>query len=167
MAESIHRSPQRRPQQRPPRIMTIADERPPTTQALLWGHLKSMTIALARFALKHSHLALLINLFQHSWNARSFLVSARRSRIDRDRLGTLGVMHLAFAVLSGLTLRDRKRSTEQSALLVLTIAAMGQVWSHTTTWPKAPFTMQLGPLVDSLVLGVTAMALYQAEGPHI
>ncbi|KAL0076102.1 hypothetical protein J3Q64DRAFT_1608576, partial [Phycomyces blakesleeanus] len=106
------------------------DERPPSRQALLWGHFKYMTIAFVRFALKHSHLALLINLFHHSWNARSFLVSARHSRIDRDRLGTMGSMHLAFAVLSGLTLRDRKKTTEHSALLVLTIAALGQAWSH-------------------------------------
>ncbi|CAO3694479.1 unnamed protein product [Rhizopus stolonifer] len=54
-----------------------------------------------------------------------------------DVFRTLGVMHFALGLLSALALKERRQSSERSALTVLTLVSIGHSWAYMSAyWQK-------------------------------
>lgn len=133
-------------------------EQRPSRRALILGHAKSFLFAAIRFALKNNNWALLINLIHHLWSARRLILN-RRAQWTKDAARALGAMHLAFATLTGLALRERRRSVDRSALLVLLLAAVGQAWSYLTAyWRSGVRALRTSGLMDTAVFAITSVA---------
>jgi hypothetical protein len=54
-----------------------------------------------------------------------------------DSFRAMGVLHLALGLLSALALKERRQSSERSALLVLTLSSIGQTWAHFNAYWKS------------------------------
>ncbi|KAF7729988.1 hypothetical protein EC973_003401 [Apophysomyces ossiformis] len=82
-------------------------------------------------------------------------------KLMKDVFRAMGVMHLAFAMLTGLALKERRRSTQRSALLVLTMASVGQAWARTMAsgvqWAGRHALRDTGVL-DAIVFLVSSVA---------
>ncbi|KAI7852849.1 hypothetical protein BDC45DRAFT_443413 [Circinella umbellata] len=153
----------------------LDEELPPSKRELIAGHLKSILIALFRFATKGNNWALIINLLHHLWGARKLVTSKRNQKyyieqyrelqpIARDVVrGSVAAMHLTFATLTGLALKNRRMSTDRSTLLVLTLAAIGQTWAYATTYWKSgtKYTaraLRQSGLLDAIIFTISSIA---------
>jgi hypothetical protein len=169
----------------------VGPSKPPSTLAFLAGHVKFFAQSSLRFIFKDNNLPLLINLIYHLIAARNLMgrpwrtvvrylsippaspsSSAqvqqqvhRTTAIATDTFRALGAMHLSLAALSGLALKERRQSSERSALLVLTLNAIGQAYAHLTGyWEKtgSQYTLraiqEIG-VSDAAVLLVSSIAL--------
>lgn len=142
-------------------------EQRPSRRALILGHAKSLLFVVIRFALKNNNWVLLINLVHHLWNARRLILNNRHVQWwSKDAARALGAMHLAFATLTGLALRERRRSVDRSALLVLLLAAVGQAWSYLTAyWRSGVRALRTTGLVDTAVFAITSVAFSKTLRP--
>lgn len=139
-----------------PLPVDIIDDKAPPTRAFILGHARYFAKTSLQFIFKDNNLPLLINFIYHLIVARSLILkpsktvvryviipptlssssSPLRYQIEQtiaiatDSFRSLGVLHLALGVLSALALKERRQSTERSALLVLTLSAIGQTWAH-------------------------------------
>ncbi|KAI9486888.1 MAG: hypothetical protein EXX96DRAFT_474891 [Benjaminiella poitrasii] len=136
---------------------------PPSNWALFKGHTHHFLKATLKFIFKDNNLPLLINIVYHLIAARALLArpwktvtrylsipptpaashSALRHQIERttslamDGFRVQGIYHLALGCLGALALKERRQSTERSALLVLTLSAVGQAWTHLRAYWKS------------------------------
>ncbi|KAI8646573.1 hypothetical protein BD408DRAFT_409894 [Parasitella parasitica] len=136
--------------------------RQPSTLAFIKGHVHYFLKSALQFVFKDNNLPLLINLIYHLIAARALLNkpwrtvirylgipptpkpnSALKHQIEQttsiaiDLLRTQGVFHLAMGALAVLALKERRQSSERSALFVLTLSSVGQTWSHFNAYWKS------------------------------
>lgn len=137
-------------------VVDIITDKAPPTWAFIVGHARYFAKTSLRFIFKDNNLPLLVNIIYHLIAARSLILkpsktvvryvfipptlsstsSSLRYQIEQtaaiatDSFRSLGVFHLALGVLSALALKERRQATERSALLVLTLSAVGQTWAH-------------------------------------
>ncbi|CEP17726.1 hypothetical protein [Parasitella parasitica] len=134
----------------------------PSTLAFFKGHVHYFLKSTLQFVFKDNNLPLLINLIYHLIAARALLNkpwrtvvrylgipptpkpnSALKHQIEQttsiaiDLLRTQGVFHLAMGALAALALKERRQSSERSALFVLTLSSVGQTWSHFNAYWKS------------------------------
>ncbi|KAH8556239.1 hypothetical protein BGW37DRAFT_471640 [Umbelopsis sp. PMI_123] len=130
--------------QAPPKAVS----RSASTMSLISGHAKSSVTALIRFIFKNNNLPLLLNLLHHSVAAR-YLLTTPYSLLRRytqqshqtviapaatDMLRSLGGLHMSLAGLSLLSLKYRDLRIEQMSLIILSIANITQLWSHSMAY---------------------------------
>jgi hypothetical protein len=139
------------------------NDKPPPTWAFIVGHARYFAKSSLQFIFKDNNLPLLINIIYHLVAARSLILkpwktvtryitisptlpsssSPLRFQIEQttaiamDSFRALGVLHLALGVLSALALKERRQSSERSALLVLTLSSIGQTWAHLNAYWKS------------------------------
>lgn len=132
------------------------NDKPPPTWAFIMGHARYFAKTSLQFIFKDNNLPLLINIIYHLVAARSLLFKSfktvtryvsiptslpssssplrfqieQATAIAMDTFKTLGVLHLSLGLLSALALKERRQSSERNALLVLTVASVGQTWAH-------------------------------------
>jgi hypothetical protein len=136
--------------------------KPPPTWHFIQGHARYFLKTAIQFIFKDNNLPLLINIIYHLVAARALVGrpwktvsrylsipptptahSALKHQIEQttsiaiDAFRTQGVQHVALAILSALALKERRQSSERSALLVLTLASVGQTWAHTSAYWKS------------------------------
>jgi hypothetical protein len=136
--------------------------RQPSTLAFIKGHGRYFLKSALQFIFKDNNLPLLINLIYHLVVARALLNkpwktvirylgipptpkpnSALKHQIEQttsiaiDLFRTQGVFHLAMGALAALALKERRQSSERSALFVLTLSSVGQTWSHFNAYWKS------------------------------
>jgi hypothetical protein len=137
-------------------------DKSPPTRAFIMGHARYFAKTSLQFIFKDNNLPLLINIIYHLVAARSLIFkpfktvtryvtiqpillsssSPLRYQIEQttaiamDSFRALGVLHLALGVLSALALKERRQSSERSALLVLTLSSIGQTWAHFNAYWK-------------------------------
>jgi hypothetical protein len=136
--------------------------RAPSTAAFIKGHAQYFVKSAVQFIFKDNNLPLLINLVYHLIAARALLGKPwktvtrylsipptpkssanlkfqieQTTSIAMDAFKAQGALHLAFAALAGLALKERRQSSERSALLVLTLSAFGQTWAHVNAYWKS------------------------------
>ncbi|KAL9552983.1 hypothetical protein MBANPS3_003507 [Mucor bainieri] len=136
--------------------------REPSSLAFLKGHIRYFLKSALQFVFKDNNLPLLINLIYHLIAARALLNkpwrtvtrylgipptpkpnSALKHQIEQttsiaiDLFRTQGVFHLAMGALAALALKERRQSSERSALFVLTLSSVGQTWSHFNAYWKS------------------------------
>ncbi|KAI7898619.1 uncharacterized protein BX663DRAFT_524114 [Cokeromyces recurvatus] len=153
---------QQQQQQLPFPILPELDIRPPSNWALIKGHTRYFLIATLKFIFRDNNLPLLINIVYHIVAARALLARPwktvvryltipptpnhsnvlkhqinQTTSIAIDAFRTQGVFHLALGVLGMLALKDRRQSSERSALFVLTLSAIGQSWTHLQAYWKS------------------------------
>ncbi|KAK4520723.1 mitochondrial glycerol-3-phosphate dehydrogenase [Mucor velutinosus] len=134
----------------------------PSSLAFLKGHVRYFLKSALQFVFKDNNLPLLINLIYHLIAARALLNkpwrtvtrylgipptpkpnSALKHQIEQttsiaiDLFRTQGVFHLAMGALAALALKERRQSSERSALFVLTLSSVGQTWSHFNAYWKS------------------------------
>ncbi|GAN09297.1 hypothetical protein MAM1_0257d08822 [Mucor ambiguus] len=134
----------------------------PSALAFLKGHIRYFLKSALQFVFKDNNLPLLINLIYHLIAARALLNkpwrtvtrylgipptpkpnSALKHQIEQttsiaiDLFRTQGVFHLAMGTLAALALKERRQSSERSALFVLTLSSVGQTWSHFNAYWKS------------------------------
>lgn len=134
----------------------------PSTLAFIKGHGRYFLKSALQFIFKDNNLPLLINLIYHLVAARALLNkpwrtvirylgipptpkpnSALKHQIEQttsiaiDLFRTQGVFHLAMGALAALALKERRQSSERSALFVLTLSSVGQTWSHFNAYWKS------------------------------
>lgn len=149
-----------------PRLPIVIDEpidESHSRRAFFKGHAKYFAKTSLQFIFKDNNLPLLINLVYHLIAARSLLLKPLKT-VDRyisipsispssslplryqieqtasvavDSFKALGVLHFALGVLSALALKERRQSSERSALLVLTLSSIGQTWTHFNAYWKS------------------------------
>lgn len=128
----------------------------PSTWAFMKGHAKYFAKTSLQFVFKDNNLPLLINVIYHLLAARALIAKPLKTveryvnippilptasnplryqieqttAIAKDSFRALGVLHLALGFLSLLALKERRQSSERSALLVLTLSSVGQTWAH-------------------------------------
>ncbi|KAI8882274.1 hypothetical protein K501DRAFT_324044 [Backusella circina FSU 941] len=171
--------------------IAVGPSNPPSTFALLAGHVKFFAQSSLRFIFKDNNLPLLINLIYHLMAARNLLTQPwrtvvrylsippaspsssaqvqqqvhRTTAIATDTFRAIGAMHLSLAALSALALKERRQASERSALLVLTLNAVGQAYAHLTGyWEKtgSQYTLKAIQEIgasDAVVLLVCSIAL--------
>lgn len=169
-------------------VVDNTTDRAPPTWAFIVGHARYFAKTSLRFIFKDNNLPLLINVIYHLIAARSLILkpsktvvryvfipptlstssSPLRYQIEQttaiatDSFRSLGVLHLALGVASALALKDRRQSTERSALLVLTISAIGQTWAHFDAYWKhtgSQYTYQALKEVGSSNIFITLISL--------
>ncbi|ORZ00127.1 hypothetical protein BCR43DRAFT_484715 [Syncephalastrum racemosum] len=153
-------------------------ERAPSRRQLLWGHIKSLSLAVIRFVLKNNNWALTINLLHHLWRARTLFIQPYKRTLRavakgepqrwakyawRDAVRLMGAMHLFFAMLTGFALKRHRVSTDRSALLLLALASIGQSTSRASAYWRSGATYTLralrdAGLLDAIVFFVTSIA---------
>lgn len=142
--------------------------KPPPTWHFIQGHARYFFKTAIQFIFKDNNLPLLINVIYHLIAARTLVGkpwrtvsrylsippapvshSALKHQIERttaiamDAFRVQGMLHIALAMLSGLALKERRQSSERSALLVLTLASMGQTWAHASAyWKSQQYTLK-------------------------
>lgn len=98
---------------------------------------------------------------QQSNDHRPVLAAAT---LATDSLRAMGSLHMALGLLASLALQERRVTAERSALMVLSLAAAGQSWSHAKAYWDGQYTLkalkEVGSL-DVLVLVVSSVALVQ------
>ena len=135
----------------------------PPTWAFIKGHTKYFAKTTLQFIFRDNNLPLLINVIYHLIAARSLVLrpwktvgryvtippplpassSPLRFQIEQttsiaiDSFRAIGVLHLALGVLSALALKERRQSSERSALLVLTLASIGETWANFNAYWKS------------------------------
>ncbi|KAG0740742.1 hypothetical protein G6F57_011485 [Rhizopus arrhizus] len=139
------------------------DTRPPSSWAFIKGHTKYCAKSALNFIFKDNNLPLLINMIYHFTAARALVTRpwkttnryiyiaspvdttsrSLRYQIEQttavavDTFRALGVMHFALGLLSALALKERRASSERSALTVLTMASIGHAWAYMSAyWQK-------------------------------
>lgn len=139
------------------------DTRPPSSWAFIKGHTKYCAKSALNFIFKDNNLPLLINMIYHFTAARALITRpwkttnryiyiaspvdttsrSLRYQIEQttavavDTFRALGVMHFALGLLSALALKERRASSERSALTVLTMASIGHAWAYMSAyWQK-------------------------------
>ncbi|OBZ82021.1 hypothetical protein A0J61_09932 [Choanephora cucurbitarum] len=135
---------------------TITPSTPPLL-AFIKGHAQHFISSTLQFVFKDNNLPLIINIAHHLLVARMLIARSSKSvsrylnipstvalathsplrhqieqthLVATDSFRAQGVLHLALGLLSILALKERRISSERSALLVLTLASAGQAWSH-------------------------------------
>jgi hypothetical protein len=137
-------------------------DRAPPLWAFINGHARYFAKTSLQFIFKDNNLPLLINIIYHLLAARTLILkpgrtvtryvnipptlptasSALRYQIEQttavamDSFRAMGVLHLALGLLSALALKERRQSSERSALLVLTLSSIGQTWAHFNAYWK-------------------------------
>ncbi|KAI9494722.1 hypothetical protein BDB00DRAFT_735378, partial [Zychaea mexicana] len=138
---------------------------------------------------KDNNLPLILNIIYHAAAARSLIAEpwllvnryikvpiiqqqqsqqAHRpvlaaANLATDALRAVGAMHAALGLLAALALKERHIRAERSALLILTLASLGQTWAHGRAyWTNSKYSLralqEVGSL-DSLVFVVSSIAL--------
>ncbi|KAI8364945.1 hypothetical protein BD560DRAFT_402534 [Blakeslea trispora] len=147
----------------PPEDDNIISSAPPLI-AFIKGHVKHLMSSMLEFVFKDNNLPLIINIVYRLLVAKMLITRSSKSvsrylnipstvtlathsplrhqieqtnLVATDTFRTQGVLHLALGLLSILALKERRLSSERSALLVLTLASAGQAWSHTNTYWKS------------------------------
>lgn len=138
--------------------------RAPSSWAFIKGHTQYFMKSVVQFIFKDNNLPLLINLVYHLMAARALLgrpwktvtrylsipptphsssSNSLRFQIEQttaiamDAFKAQGALHLGFAALAALALKERRQSSERSALLVLTLSSLGQTWAHIHSYWKS------------------------------
>ncbi|KAI9280098.1 hypothetical protein BY458DRAFT_431209 [Sporodiniella umbellata] len=133
---------------------------PPSTWAFIRGHAKHCAKSALKFVFKDNNLPLLINMIYHLAAARTLVArpwkttnryisiasplktTSRplRQQIEQttavavDIFRTLGVMHFALGILSALALKERRQSSERSALTILALTSIGHTWAYLSAY---------------------------------
>ncbi|KAI9251882.1 hypothetical protein BDA99DRAFT_444158 [Phascolomyces articulosus] len=135
---------------------------------------------------KDNNLPLIINIIYHAVAARSLIAEPwllvnryikvpviqqqqqqhkpvlAAANLATDALRAIGAMHMALGLLAALALKERRARAEQSALLVLTLASLGQTWAHARAYWNSKYSIraiqEIGSL-DSLVFVISSIAL--------
>ncbi|KAI8091206.1 uncharacterized protein B0P05DRAFT_583731 [Gilbertella persicaria] len=142
---------------------TMLPQTPPFL-AFVKGHTHHFLKSALQFIFKDNNLPLMINIIYHLFAAKSLIsrpskVVARyldmpptvtlashaplRHQIEQtgtvavDAFRTQGVLHLALGLLGTLALKEKRQSSERSALTVLTLASVGQAWTHLDAYWKS------------------------------
>lgn len=150
-------------QPRLPVFIDDTNDKPPRTRDFIVGHAKYFVKTSLQFIFKDNNLPLLINIIYHLLAARSLLLKPLKT-VDRyisipsisptsslplryqieqttslavDSFKTLGVLHFALGVLSAIALKERRQSSERSALFVLTLSSIGQTWTQFNAYWKS------------------------------
>jgi hypothetical protein len=138
------------------------NNKPPPTWHFIKGHIRYFLKTALEFIFKDNNLPLLINIIYHLVAARALVGrpwktvsrylsippspaahSALKHQIEQttsiamDAFRAQGMLHVALATLSALALKERRQSSERSALLVLTLASVGQTWAHLSAYWKS------------------------------
>lgn len=172
-------------------VQPIVIQDNPSTWAFIKGHTKYCIKSSIQFIFKDNNLPLLVNMIYHLIAARALMArpwktthryiyiasplgsssKSLRYQIEQttaiavDTFRALGVMHLALGVLSALALKERRQSSERSALVVLTLASLGNAWAHMNAyWQKtgSQYTLKAIQEVGSsnlFVLVISSIAL--------
>lgn len=152
--------------------------------------LSTVLHALFNFVFRNNNLPLLLNAVYHFTTARRLMTKPwltvnryvkipamqpqgsndhrlimAAATLATDSLRAMGSLHMALGFLASLALQERRVATERSALMVLSLAAAGQSWSHAKAyWADGQYTLralkEIGSL-DALVLAVSSVALIQ------
>ncbi|KAI8136999.1 hypothetical protein BJV82DRAFT_637180 [Fennellomyces sp. T-0311] len=146
--------------------------------------IRSVLGRVANFVFKDNNLPLLLNVIYHLAAARSLIAQPWQivnryikvpvikqeqhkpvlaaANLATDALRAIGAMHAALGLLAALALKERRVNTERSALLVLTLASVGQTWAHASAYWNSKYSIralqEVGSL-DSLVFLVSGIAL--------
>ena len=159
---------------------------PTSRTAYLWSTFRSFLGRILHIVFKDNNLPLILNIIYHAAAARSLIGEPwllvnryikvpviqqqpqqhrpilAAANLATDALRAIGVMHMALGLLATLTLKERRIRTEQSTLLVLTLAALGQTWAHARAYWNSKYSVraiqEIGSL-DSLVFVVSSIAL--------
>ncbi|KAI7855015.1 hypothetical protein BDC45DRAFT_117918 [Circinella umbellata] len=159
---------------------------PNSRTAYLWNIFRSFLGRVVHLVFKDNNLPLIINIIYHAAAARSLIAEPwllvnryikvpviqqqpqqhrpllAAANLATDALRAIGAMHIALGLLATLALKERRVRTEQSALLVLTLASLGQTWAHARAYWSSKYTIraiqEIGSL-DSLVFVVSSIAL--------
>ncbi|ORX45676.1 hypothetical protein DM01DRAFT_1339906 [Hesseltinella vesiculosa] len=161
----------------------------PSTRRLVWGHARSLAWTFCRFLFKDNNWTLLLNIIGHFLAVRELWGHSRRAvqrytnlahtsssvannAIARSSSVTLladayraqGVLHMALGMLAALTMRERRLSTERTALWVLALSAWGQTLVQTQAYLQSPALYTLRALqhfgsINSILTLVTTIAL--------
>ncbi|KAI9009322.1 hypothetical protein CLU79DRAFT_775150 [Phycomyces nitens] len=111
-----------------------------------WPTWSTVFNSIVHYIFRDNNLPLLINIIYHLMAARVLIGSPTKTSkrylttfksivepsksLATDAFRMIGIMHLAFGLLAGLALKERKVASERSALLVLTLVSAGQAWAH-------------------------------------
>ncbi|KAG2222707.1 hypothetical protein INT45_011195 [Circinella minor] len=159
---------------------------PNSRTAYLWNIFRSFLGRVVHIVFKDNNLPLILNIIYHAAAARSLIAEPwllvnryikvpviqqqpqqhrpllAAANLATDALRAIGAMHMALGLLATLALKERRIRTEQSALLVLTLASLGQTWAHARAYWSSKYTIraiqEIGSL-DSLVFVVSSIAL--------
>ena len=159
---------------------------PTSRTAYLWSTFRSFLGRILHIVFKDNNLPLILNIIYHAAAARSLIGEPwllvnryikvpviqqqpqqhrpilAAANLATDALRAIGVMHMALGLLATLALKERRIRTEQSTLLVLTLAALGQTWAHARAYWNSKYSVraiqEIGSL-DSLVFVVSSIAL--------
>ncbi|KAI9316835.1 hypothetical protein BX666DRAFT_1947400 [Dichotomocladium elegans] len=160
---------------------------PPPSRPLgstAWAVIRSSASTIANHVFRDNNLPLLVNAIYHLAAARQ-LLQRPASTMDRyvyipvsqqkhksalaatslatDALRMVGAMHLALGVLAGLVLKERRIGAERQALLVLTLASVGQAWAHARGYYESSRNYTLKALqeigtLDTMVMLISGIA---------
>ncbi|KAI8987180.1 hypothetical protein BDB01DRAFT_784904 [Pilobolus umbonatus] len=168
-----------------PTPITSIPEYKPSRLAFLKGHIKHFGKSTVGYIFRDNNLPLLLNLIYHLIAAKSLLRPwktvhrymvikpyttgtfkiqvTQATHVALDTFRALGIMHLALSLLSVLALKERRQSTERSALTVLTLSSIGQTWAHGHAyWNGSKYTLkalkEIG-MSDILISIISSIAL--------
>ncbi|KAL0097198.1 hypothetical protein J3Q64DRAFT_1828410 [Phycomyces blakesleeanus] len=151
----------------------------PTAPSSAWPTWRTVLSAIVDFIFRDNNLPLLINLIYHLAAARVLIGSPTKTSkrylvtfrtivepsktLATDAFRMIGVMHLAFGLLAGLALKERKVASERSALLVLALVSTGQAWAHGRAYAaqSRQYTfkaLQEIGLLDAVIVMVSSVA---------
>ncbi|KAI8064387.1 hypothetical protein BC940DRAFT_306124 [Gongronella butleri] len=167
-----------------------ARRRRPSTRRLILGHARSLFWAFGRFLFKDNNWTLMLNLLAHVLAARQLWqksrVAVRRytnlsapspttthahnitvtnsATLLADAFRAQGVLHLALGILASLAIKERRLSTERTALWVLAIASWGQSFVQIRSYLQSPALYTLRALqefgaMNGILTIVTTIAL--------
>ncbi|KAI8344063.1 hypothetical protein BC941DRAFT_407656 [Chlamydoabsidia padenii] len=119
--------------------------RRPPIRHLMWGHVRSVSSVLIRNVFKDNNLPLVLNVAGHLLAARQLWskasvtrYTAAQSVVMVDQFRTMGVLHMALGLLAALALKERRLSTERTALWVLSVAAWAQSFVQGKAYLQSP-----------------------------
>ncbi|ORZ25824.1 hypothetical protein BCR42DRAFT_400999 [Absidia repens] len=156
-------------------------QRPPLRQ-LIWGHARSFSFMLGRFMFKDNNLPLILNIMGHLLAARQLWGKSKSSvarytniqqqqgslsgtaALVADQFKSIGVLHLSLGLLAGLALKERRLSTERTALWVLSVAAWSQSFVQGKAYLQSPTMYTLKALqewgaLNGILTVITTIAL--------
>ncbi|SAM02468.1 hypothetical protein [Absidia glauca] len=152
---------------------TQPPKRPPLRH-LMWGHVRSVSSVLIRNMFKDNNLPLVLNILGHWLAARQLwgksnssvarYTTAQPSALMTDQFRTIGVLHMALGLLAALALKERRLSTERTALWVLAVAAWTQSLVQGKAYLQSPALYTLKALqewgaLNGVLTVITTVAL--------
>ncbi|KAI8099672.1 uncharacterized protein BX664DRAFT_321839, partial [Halteromyces radiatus] len=146
----------------------------PSVNQLVWGHIQSFSSMAGRFMFKDNNLPLILNVIGHLLAARQLWLKGSVTRytnlqsqqktVVMDQFRSIGVLHLAMGLLAALALKERRLSTERTALWVLSLAAWSQTFVQARAYLQSPSLYTLKAIqewggLNAILTIITTVAL--------